>query len=275
MAGAIFNTIVPSSKKDRIVVNYGGIIKNQAWAKVDATYRDLYINSNIPEVTSNPESVLTDQQINPGSPITFTAESNASNWWGAIKSFRWVFKNSEDASKNRDETVPISDLNKSTYTFTPTEGTWTMEVYAINKDNVMSEPYKGLFIAKSVDSIYKGTVDGLIFDKSIYLEDVEDFYVDSIEFDLYIDSHYSSNQDKWWIREIIGKDDAGNYIYGDYIKEVTMTSNGTGNYKISAMVADGKKIKGVQLYYEVVYNHEGCLDNTSRNNYSVKYKYSK
>lgn len=41
MAGAIFNTIVPSSKKDRIVVNYGGIIKNQAWAKVDATYNAL------------------------------------------------------------------------------------------------------------------------------------------------------------------------------------------------------------------------------------------
>ena len=38
MAGAIFNALFKSSSKDRIVVNYGGIIKNDSWAKVDASY---------------------------------------------------------------------------------------------------------------------------------------------------------------------------------------------------------------------------------------------
>lgn len=38
MAGAIFNSIITTSSKDRIVVNYGGVIKNNSWAKVDATY---------------------------------------------------------------------------------------------------------------------------------------------------------------------------------------------------------------------------------------------
>ncbi len=34
MAGAIFNIIIPTSSKDRIVVNYGGIVKNAAWKAV-------------------------------------------------------------------------------------------------------------------------------------------------------------------------------------------------------------------------------------------------
>lgn len=38
MAGAIFNAIIPTSKKERIVVNYGGIVKNNAWEKVDSTF---------------------------------------------------------------------------------------------------------------------------------------------------------------------------------------------------------------------------------------------
>jgi polyhydroxyalkanoate synthesis regulator phasin len=35
MAGAVFNIIVPASQKDRIVVNYGGVIKNNAWKRVE------------------------------------------------------------------------------------------------------------------------------------------------------------------------------------------------------------------------------------------------
>jgi hypothetical protein len=36
MAGAIFNAIIPTAKKERIVVNYGGIIKNNSWKKVES-----------------------------------------------------------------------------------------------------------------------------------------------------------------------------------------------------------------------------------------------
>lgn len=38
MAGAIFNAIVPTASKDRIKVNYGGVVKYEAWNKVDETY---------------------------------------------------------------------------------------------------------------------------------------------------------------------------------------------------------------------------------------------
>lgn len=40
MAGAIFNTIVPTAKKERIVVDYGGVIKSEAWKPVEYSYEN-------------------------------------------------------------------------------------------------------------------------------------------------------------------------------------------------------------------------------------------
>ena len=37
-AGALFNSIISTSSKERIVVNYGGVVKNTAWKSVDAEY---------------------------------------------------------------------------------------------------------------------------------------------------------------------------------------------------------------------------------------------
>lgn len=51
MAGAIFNIIVPTSKQERVTVNYGGIIKNNAWEKQNISnlfqkdiYTEIYID---------------------------------------------------------------------------------------------------------------------------------------------------------------------------------------------------------------------------------------
>ena len=38
MAGALFNSIISTSSEERIVINYGGIVKNNAWYKIDANY---------------------------------------------------------------------------------------------------------------------------------------------------------------------------------------------------------------------------------------------
>ncbi len=54
MAGAIFETIVPTSKKDRIVVNYGGIVKNNAWKEVRSVYIGYDANSTKPVIVTNP-----------------------------------------------------------------------------------------------------------------------------------------------------------------------------------------------------------------------------
>ncbi len=38
MAGAIFDAIIPTAKKERIIADCGGIVRNNSWAKVDAEY---------------------------------------------------------------------------------------------------------------------------------------------------------------------------------------------------------------------------------------------
>ena len=50
MAGALFNAIVPTSNKTRIEINYGGIIKNNAWKDVDARYTGHNIAPGAPEL---------------------------------------------------------------------------------------------------------------------------------------------------------------------------------------------------------------------------------
>lgn len=38
MAGALFNSIIATSSEERIVINYGGIVRNNAWYKINANY---------------------------------------------------------------------------------------------------------------------------------------------------------------------------------------------------------------------------------------------
>lgn len=61
MAGALFNALISTSKKNRIEVNYGGIVKNNAWEKVNAKYNKydkapnkpkLYLDNNVLENTN-------------------------------------------------------------------------------------------------------------------------------------------------------------------------------------------------------------------------------
>lgn len=53
LAGSLFNSIIPTSSKTRIDVSYGGLIKNNSWAKVDATYTGHYQAPSAPLVYLN------------------------------------------------------------------------------------------------------------------------------------------------------------------------------------------------------------------------------
>lgn len=56
MAGAIFNVIVPTSDTKRLAVNYGGIVKNNAWKNQDISnlfQKDIYINMLL-DITNTP-----------------------------------------------------------------------------------------------------------------------------------------------------------------------------------------------------------------------------
>lgn len=63
LAGSLFNSIIVTSSKTRIEVNYGGIIKNNSWAKIDATYKGHIQAPGAPKVTVGGEEVKSDNSI--------------------------------------------------------------------------------------------------------------------------------------------------------------------------------------------------------------------
>lgn len=144
MAGAIFNAIVPSSKKDRIVVNYGGIIKNQAWAKVDATYMGLLeINNNSPKIKltnydkfSLSEEDVTNKEItinaNISTSLNFNAEgpeSFSNNQQVNKTNYMWKLDNGSWTEKGLNDNFEVSNLS---------EGQHTVYVKAYDKNNTIS-----------------------------------------------------------------------------------------------------------------------------------------
>lgn len=105
MAAAIFNTIVPTASKDRIVVNYGGVVKNASWAKVDAKYYDLAsIVKNSPDVYkykldgvlfADEDKYIDSNEIllYPGTNSTLTLKAsgpNTTSWWNKISGYTWT-----------------------------------------------------------------------------------------------------------------------------------------------------------------------------------------
>lgn len=158
MAGAIFNTIVPSSNKDRIVVNYGGIIKNQAWAKVDATYRDVgAIQNNIPSIlltdveSSGGSRENKNQGINSNQTIEvypsnqyfcFKASGpSISNWWNSLSGYIWSYEYTDNAGNVTNSTPSTKGVDDE-YRFNSNaaEGTYRFSVKAQDSVGNTSDP---------------------------------------------------------------------------------------------------------------------------------------
>lgn len=235
MAGAIFNTIVPSSKKDRIVVNYGGIIKNQAWAKVDATYRELATAvKTSPNVTLlrsvNASGKKTDiNEINPTKltlyPTTeyyyFLAEGpEANSWWNEINTWVWEVK---DSSGNVLQTETTSTTSK-VYKFDKslTEGvTYTLSVRGKDTAGNLTDPQNiNIEVKKSIE----GSTGG------------KDFNGDNLTID--IPQFINARPKKITLEVYLG------YSHGDYKRDTVKLYNANtifenqfqkvgGNYTIS------------------------------------------
>ncbi len=120
MAGAIFNTIVPTASKDRINVNYGGYVKNQAWAKVDSTYYDtLQVVNDAPKIKlTYPTTLSFDESTSPrsltlgtgtlgytGKDLQFIAEidKTGNQWWNKVDKIIWQLDSDAPQTKSLTE----------------------------------------------------------------------------------------------------------------------------------------------------------------------------
>lgn len=116
MAGAIFNTIVPTSKKERIVVNYGGIVKNTSWDLVRQEYNalqylysvdvEVYIDG---ELQSNYDELIT---ITKGEPsyVKYSEVNLEITLKNTDNKFERIIRNGNGLTKNSDYTVELDKI---------------------------------------------------------------------------------------------------------------------------------------------------------------------
>ena len=88
-AQIVFNAIIPTQSKDKIVVNYGGIVNNESWNKVDYIARAFSTSPTTPVVTTENAEKQTGNlfTVESNLPIMFTAKSEPSDWWKKIVSY--------------------------------------------------------------------------------------------------------------------------------------------------------------------------------------------
>lgn len=152
MAASLFNTIVPASKKTRIEVNYGGIIKNNAWKNVDATYTGHNMAPGSPIIFLSEESTNYKREIINNEEQThqlidknfafngykFIAESTAFEGFDISKYF-WTVTNEEDKSEIQKYNSASNDLND--ISFKP-GNKYIIEVYSVNTAGYKSDTTK-------------------------------------------------------------------------------------------------------------------------------------
>lgn len=148
MAGALFNAIIPSSSKTRIAIDYGGIIKNNAWKGIDATFTGhniapgapvLYLSLNTTKEEIKNEDGIDYYEISnsdyEGKDIIAVAEAFEGR---TISKYFWTFIDEYDNSEQKKETF-TQNFNDVTLT----EGhKYIIEVYAVDNAGYRSESTK-------------------------------------------------------------------------------------------------------------------------------------
>lgn len=136
LAGSLFNAIIVTSNKTRIQVNYGGIVKNNAWAKVDATYKGHIQVPGAPKVTLGTNEIEQNSevkvQVTKLQEFSFEAVSTAfasnENVNNKIEKYFWTIIKQSDNTSTSIEGNSISGGNDAF-----SEGnTYKIKVYAVD-----------------------------------------------------------------------------------------------------------------------------------------------
>ncbi|MDF2865683.1 MAG: hypothetical protein K0R72_497 [Clostridia bacterium] len=135
MAGAVFNAIIPTAKKERIVVNYGGVIKNSSWDKVESTIHSFTTRPSAPVISRNGVTISGGSAtVEAGVSVDLSALSTPSDWWKRIVSYVWTFQYADGRVENvttpATGTAPnlVGAITRSFPVQTPS----TVSVYAVD-----------------------------------------------------------------------------------------------------------------------------------------------
>lgn len=227
LAGSLFNSIIVTSSKTRIEVNYGGIIKNNSWAKIDATYKGHIQAPGAPKVTVGGEEVKSgnsiqisynkfiDTDIEATSVAFNNQDTNIPN---EIEKYIWSI--TDNSTK---ESYDYNTSNKLEKDFFKDGNTYKIEVYSVDKLGYRSDSTTITLELKEPSSTTSETRKALTNEDlekvKKYLENNEE--LTSQENELYdIDNNQKiTAEDMEYINEYL----ENGYIIGDVNQDLKIT----------------------------------------------------
>lgn len=167
MAGSLFNVIIPASDKTRIEINYGGIIKNNAWRLIDATYTGHVVAPGAPvfryekglenKVIGEDSDLDEDgyYRLRKNDLVDGKIVSTSTFFEGnEVTHIMWVITNEE--TKNSEEKTGDVEISgseaKSKLETTLENGKYEIDVYAVDNKGYRSEHSKiKLYITDNIE----------------------------------------------------------------------------------------------------------------------------
>lgn len=277
MAASLFNTIIPASKKTRIEVNYGGIIKNNAWKDVDATFTGhnlapgaptIYlknaVGTDVKTISNNEEEyykIAENDLVDNGYKIY--AESTAFEERSISKYF-WKITDVDDLSKVNEHNSPNNDLQGMTW---EENHKYSIEVYSVDSAGYKSDTTKvNVEIANKTGGTPETDIIGDLSNNSVL--DADDITI----LQDYLDKKIVFNNDQKKKADINGD---GNITETDfnYLKEIIEYGyilgdvDGDSRITISDVTLLQKHIAGITKFTDEQFeradvNRDGKVDNT-------------
>lgn len=152
----VLNAIIPTKDKNRIEVNYGGIIKNNSWEKVDSTVYAFSTNPSIPIITkANGENVSHEEEvrIENGETVTFRAKSTPSDWFKNVKNYTWQFTYPNGAKEEKIIDADSNQQSSLTKVYKNTNNNIPIIVNVYATDTYGEDSLVALFYIKTYDVI--------------------------------------------------------------------------------------------------------------------------
>ncbi|MEG1363094.1 MAG: glycine rich domain-containing protein [Clostridia bacterium] len=160
-AELVFNMIAPNkNNKSKILVNYGGVVKNASWKKVDTiinSHSSSPMDPVLQAIRPLPltEGIYTIQDR--GSEARFEVSSGTNDWWKDLKGFHWIIERTIKGKVITEEIDTPATNGRANVNFDVLTGNYKLSVYAYDTSNVNSNTVSADFKADTRPIMYNFT----------------------------------------------------------------------------------------------------------------------
>lgn len=260
LAGSLFNSIIPTSSKTRIDVSYGGLIKNNSWAKVDATYTGHYQAPSAPLVYLNGvliedgDTCLISEIKNAEIKLASTAFQNDKSSNNTIAKYEVKYESYVAGSTNNrtgNITIKNNQPSKKLNTELFDKGTLTIECYAVDGLGYKSDTTKIKITTVETSNNETSNNNDKFEPKSDDIEKIDNYLNGTLQLTSEQIKNYDvdnnekvTKEDKEFLQQYIDK----GYILGDVNQDLKITEedrnmveNYINNNKLTSLTDIQKK----------------------------------